>query len=518
MGYRAYSDGADDVAPDRGLQPAAGAAPRGVADRHGDLGRERPVAGRTCRSASASLTGEAAFPDRLETGRRPNGTLRARRARGHLRRADRRAPRLRPRRRCPASPCRRPRARTSPCAATGPRAPAAASCSATTRLRRQRRAVRLRARAADRPAAARAAGRPSSSGAPAGTGAAAGGDRRHRLRARPDEHVRRRRRRLDARLPDRDVVRRQRLHHRGRGHVLRRAPRQPPPPARRRAQRQVRPPHAALAAGASSAFIDFSELDGVRRAAEHAAVRLAGGQPRASCPRVARSTSRPPSPTPTRGSSATTGTSTATASVDRSTGEATTSFTYTRAGDFAAGGGGPRLPRRGRHGDRARSRSRATRKPVVKLPRRGRRGKATARVKCAERCTVTARIRVGGRTVRTVRRTLTTTAERRIALSLPRKVRRHRAQRAGTAHGQRALRRRAVDDRPPHGAHRALAHANSAAQVRLPTLPSTRQGPRRPVAAALERAARSARSSRRRRRRRPGPGGRSGRAAPPGPS
>ena len=63
---------------------------------------------------------------------------------------------------------------------------------------------------------------------------------------------------------------------------------------------------------------------------------------------------------------------------------------------------------------------------MVKLPRRGRRGKATARVTCAERCTVTARMRVGGRTVRTVRRTLTTTAERRIALTLPRKVRRHR--------------------------------------------------------------------------------------------
>ena len=43
MGYRAYSDGADDVAPDRGLQPAAGRRPR-RRHRHGDLGRERPVA------------------------------------------------------------------------------------------------------------------------------------------------------------------------------------------------------------------------------------------------------------------------------------------------------------------------------------------------------------------------------------------------------------------------------------------------------------------------------------------
>jgi hypothetical protein len=35
-------------------------------------------------------------------------------------------------------------------------------------------------------------------------------------------------------------------------------------------------------------------------------------------------------------------------------------------------------------------------------------------------------MRVGGRTVRTVRRTLATTAERRIALTLPRKARRQR--------------------------------------------------------------------------------------------
>jgi hypothetical protein len=39
---------------------------------------------------------------------------------------------------------------------------------------------------------------------------------------------------------------------------------------------------------------------------------------------------------------------------------------------------------------------------------------------------VTARLRVGGRTVRTVRRTLPGTAERRLALTLPRKVRSHR--------------------------------------------------------------------------------------------
>jgi YD repeat-containing protein len=109
-------------------------------------------------------------------------------------------------------------------------------------------------------------------------------------------------------------------------------------------------------------------------------------------------------------------------SVDRSTGESTTSFTYARAGSLA-----PTVAARDYRGG-AGTATRpitvtATRKPVVRLPRRGRRGKATARVKCAERCTVTARMRVGGRTVRTVRRTLATTAERRIALTLPRKAR-----------------------------------------------------------------------------------------------
>ncbi len=109
--------------------------------------------------------------------------------------------------------------------------------------------------------------------------------------------------------------------------------------------------------------------------------------------------------------------------VDRSTAGSTTSSTYTRAGDFAAtvavsdyrGGAG--------------SATRAivvtrTPRPVVKLPRRGRRGKATARVRCAERCAVTARMRVDGRTVRIVRRTIRSTRERPLALSLPRKARR----------------------------------------------------------------------------------------------
>jgi hypothetical protein len=111
-------------------------------------------------------------------------------------------------------------------------------------------------------------------------------------------------------------------------------------------------------------------------------------------------------------------------SVDRSTAEPTTSFKYSRAGAYA-----PKVAVRdfrGGAGTAKRSITVTTRKPVVKLPRRGRRGKATARVRCSERCKVTARMRVDGRTVRTVRRTLTKTAERRIALRLPRKVRAHR--------------------------------------------------------------------------------------------
>jgi hypothetical protein len=43
-----------------------------------------------------------------------------------------------------------------------------------------------------------------------------------------------------------------------------------------------------------------------------------------------------------------------------------------------------------------------TTKPRVKLPRGSRRGKLTARVTCAERCNVTARMRIDGRTRVTV--------------------------------------------------------------------------------------------------------------------
>ncbi len=109
--------------------------------------------------------------------------------------------------------------------------------------------------------------------------------------------------------------------------------------------------------------------------------------------------------------------------VDRSTAEPTTSFTYSRTGTFAASVAVRDY--RGGAGTASRSITVAqTAKPRVTLPRRGRRGKLTARVTCAERCTVTARMRVDGRVVRTVRRTITTTSERRIELALTRKARR----------------------------------------------------------------------------------------------
>ena len=108
---------------------------------------------------------------------------------------------------------------------------------------------------------------------------------------------------------------------------------------------------------------------------------------------------------------------------DRSTAESTTSFIYSRAGAFNV----TVAVRDDRGGSGTATRAitvAQTAKPRVALPRRGGGGKLTARVTCAERCTVTARMRVDGRVVRTVRRTITTTSERRIELKLSRKARR----------------------------------------------------------------------------------------------
>ncbi len=109
--------------------------------------------------------------------------------------------------------------------------------------------------------------------------------------------------------------------------------------------------------------------------------------------------------------------------VDRSTAEPATSFAYQRAGTFNASVAA--RDDRGGSGSATRTVT-VTRppRPVVKLPRRGRRGKVTVRVRCADRCTVTGRLRVDGRIVRTLRRTLRTTRQRRFALALPRKARR----------------------------------------------------------------------------------------------
>lgn len=113
--------------------------------------------------------------------------------------------------------------------------------------------------------------------------------------------------------------------------------------------------------------------------------------------------------------------------VDRSTAAPATEFAYRRAGSFAASVAARDF--RGGAGSAARTIT-VTRlpRPVVRLPRRGRRGRVTVAVRCAQRCTVTARLRVGGRTVRTVRRAVR--GERRIAVTLPRKVRRGRSVRA----------------------------------------------------------------------------------------
>ena len=122
--------------------------------------------------------------------------------------------------------------------------------------------------------------------------------------------------------------------------------------------------------------------------------------------------------------------------VDRSTDEPATSFTYRRAGAFAATVAV--LDYRGGAGTATRTIT-VTRKPrpVVKLPRTGRRGRATARITCTQRCTVTARMRVDGRVVRTVRRTIRTTRQKRIVLALPPKARR-----AGLRRDRRSVRTR----------------------------------------------------------------------------
>ena len=108
--------------------------------------------------------------------------------------------------------------------------------------------------------------------------------------------------------------------------------------------------------------------------------------------------------------------------VDRTTTVSATAFTYARAGTFAAAVAVNDF----RGGAGVASRTIIVRRPArprVALPRRARRGRVTVRVTCAVRCTVVARLRRGGHTVRTVRRTIRSTRSRSIAVKVPRRGR-----------------------------------------------------------------------------------------------
>jgi extracellular elastinolytic metalloproteinase len=109
--------------------------------------------------------------------------------------------------------------------------------------------------------------------------------------------------------------------------------------------------------------------------------------------------------------------------VDRSTDAPSTSFTYGAAGTFNATVAARDF--RGGAGTATRQLT-VTRpaRPKITLPRRGSKGQLTFRVTCALRCSLTGTLKVDRRTVSRVRRTIKTTAPRRITLTLPRKVRR----------------------------------------------------------------------------------------------
>ena len=227
----------------------------------------------------------------------------------------------------------------------------------------------------------------------------------------------------------------------------------------------------ALAAGGEQRLRRHVRADRLRRTAEHAAVRLAGGQPRGPAhgwhgrlrgllhrPRLAHRRLR---------------LGLRRRRVRRSLDGRGHDLVHVHAGRrLRARRGGPRLPRRGRHGDPPDHRhcdAQAGREAAAaRAPREGDRAREVRRALHRDRAHPRRRPhRAHGAAHADDHRRA---ADRAVAAAQGAPP---PAQRAGTAHGQRALRRRAVDDRPPHGAHRALAHANSAAQVRLPTLPST---------------------------------------------
>jgi extracellular elastinolytic metalloproteinase len=110
-------------------------------------------------------------------------------------------------------------------------------------------------------------------------------------------------------------------------------------------------------------------------------------------------------------------------SVDRSTTGTTTSFTYAKAGTFNATVAARDF--RGGAGTAARTLTVTRRaRPRLTLPKRGKKGRVTIRVSCELRCRVTATLRVGGRTIRRVRKTIAADARRRVVVTLPKKVRR----------------------------------------------------------------------------------------------
>ena len=150
MGYRAHTDGARDVTPSAGLQPAAGARrPARGHDGHRDFARERPALANVTVGLE-SLVGEAGFPDELATRTAANGTYALDAPAGTYGELAVEHPGY-SRVAVPGFAVRaEPVSRTSRCVATGRRARGERSCRPA---RQQRGPVRLRARAAERPAA-----------------------------------------------------------------------------------------------------------------------------------------------------------------------------------------------------------------------------------------------------------------------------------------------------------------------------------------------------------------------------
>ena len=247
MGYLAYTDGAGDITPtqDFSLPPAPG-GPSGrttgtVTAAESGLALANVAVG------LASLSGEAAFPDQLATRTAANGTYALDAPAGTYGELAIEHPGY-DRAAVPAFPVTAGGTRVQDVALRRDWAASAGGGSSCCddRLRRQRRAVRLRARAAERPAAhQRLVGRK-----PAGVRRQAvvrlpqaidvtgfGLDPGNTCGNGPEASTRR--------LPGRDLERRRLLHHRAGGHVRARRPRPAQRHRRRRPQRALRAAHTA---------------------------------------------------------------------------------------------------------------------------------------------------------------------------------------------------------------------------------------------------------------------------------